>query len=147
MSRVTLVLFAAAVVSLTAAGSATAGGCGCSGNSYGYAVAQPVYMQPAPQVVAVQPPPVLVQVQQPPVLVQQYVVNQGPVYSGPNLTDYQPAAYYEPRAVRTYPYMGGGYRWAGYREPAYRHHGHHRRHHWHGHGHHRHHGAPLRRYY
>ena len=138
MSRVTLVLFAAAV-SLTAAGSATAGGCGCSGGSYGYAVAQP-------QLVYVQPAPVLVQVQQPPVLVQQYVVNQGPVYSGPNLTDYQPAAYYEPRAVRAYPHMGGGYRWAGYREPGYRHHGRHHGHRWHR-RHQRHHDYPLRRYY
>jgi len=43
-------------------------------------------------------------VQQQPV-VQQYVVNQGPVYSGPALTDYRYGTYYAPRAVGAYPYV------------------------------------------
>ena len=170
MSRVTLALFAAAAVTLTAAGSANAGGCCRSGGGfgfgYGYAVAQPsvVFVQPAPQVVTVQAPPVVVQVQQPPIVVQavqpqvqQYVVNQGPYYSGPNLTDYRPAAYYEPFPARAYPYVGGyagyGYgrpahRWGNYGRPAYRPYGHHHRYNrgYHGSNHHYHRGAPLRRY-
>jgi hypothetical protein len=61
--------------------------------------AAPVVVQAAP--IVVQQPVVVRQpviVQQQPV-VQQYVVNQGPVYSGPALTDYRYGTYYAPRAV------------------------------------------------
>ncbi len=112
MSRVTFSLFAAAAVTLTAVGAAQAG-CGC-GSDFGFAA--PAYVvQPAPQLVTVQPPPVTVAVQPPPYIVQaapivqQYIVNQGPVYSGPMLTDYNPSIYYAPRAVGAYPYVSGGY--------------------------------------
>ncbi len=146
MSRVTLELFVAAAASL-AASSASAGCCGSCCSS-GYATTYAL-VQPAPQIVAVQPAPVLVQVQQPPILVQQvapvpqYVVNQGPVYAGPGLTDYGPAIYRAPRGIAPYPYVG--HRWHGYRRAAWHHrpHGYMRRHHHHYHGHH----APLRRYY
>ncbi|HWV52808.1 hypothetical protein [Pseudorhodoplanes sp.] len=99
----------------------------------GYAVqAAPVVVQAAPVVVQAQPvvvqqpvivkQPVLVQqpvvVQQQPV-VQQYVVNQGPVYSGPGLSDPRYGTYYAPRAVGAYPYAAGlGGRW-GYRRAYY----------------------------
>lgn len=142
MSRVMLGLFVAAAASV-AASSAFAGCCGncCNtGFATGFAV-----VQPAPQVVAVQPPPVLVQVQQPPVLVpvvQQYVVNQGPVFAGPMLTDYNPAVYYAPRPVGAFPYVGGrrwyGHHRAGWGRPAWRGRAYH---------HHRHHHGPVRRYY
>lgn len=90
-------------------------GSGCCNT--GYSVS-PVVVQAAPIVVQAQPvvvqQPVLVQqpvvVQQQPV-VQQYVVNQGPVYSGPAITRLS-ANYYPPRAVGAYPYVGarsGGY--------------------------------------
>lgn len=135
MSRVSLGLITATFASLMAIDSAAAGGCsfrpfGSCGSGYYYAqpqyVAAPVYVQPAPQVVQVTPPPIVVQVAQPQVIVQQvaveqpvqmYVVNQGPVYSGPNLTDYADQPYYEPRRARSYPYISGGYRWNGYRRP------------------------------
>lgn len=145
MSRVTLGLFAAVAVTLTTVGSADAG---CCRSSWSYAV-QPqfVVVQPAPQLVTVVPPPMVVQVQQPPIVVQQvqpvvqqFVVDQGPFYSGPNLTDYWPAAYYEPRRVRAYPYVDGS-RWHVRRAHHHRRHWHaHRQHRWHG-------GYPLRRYY
>jgi hypothetical protein len=116
MSRVAFSFLAAAAVSLTAVGSAQAG-CGCN-TDYAPAafVVQPapqfVTIQPAPVVVAIQPPPVLVQ---PAPIVQQYVVDQGPRYSGPMLTDYYPQTYYAPRAVGGFPYVGGGYRSYGHR--------------------------------
>jgi len=165
MSRVTLSLFAAAAMSFAAAGTANAqccnsgfgfaapvvSGCcntgfalpsvGCCGSSYGVQAA-PVVVQAAP--VVVQAAPVVVQqpvvmqqpvvVQQQPV-VQQYVVNQGPVYSGPGISDLRYGTYYAPRAVGASPYVAGlggrwGYRRAYYRpRPYYRHHHHHRHHH------------------
>ncbi|ARQ01293.1 hypothetical protein [Pseudorhodoplanes sinuspersici] len=106
MSRVAFSILAAAAISVSAVGSAQAG-CGCNTD---YAVASvvvqpaPVLVQPAPVMVAVQPPPVLVQ---PAPIVQQYVVNQGPLYAGPMLTDYNPAIYYAPRAVGGFPYVSG----------------------------------------
>lgn len=111
MSRVAFSILAAAAVSVAAVGSAQAG-CGCSAD---YAPAS-VIVQPAPRFVIMQPPPVVVAVQPQPVIVQaapivqQYVVNQGPLYAGPMLTDYNPAIYYAPRAVGGFPYVAGGYR-------------------------------------
>lgn len=67
---------------------------------------------------------------------QQYLVNQGPVYSGPGIMT-RGSYYYPPRAVGAYPYVGG-HRWGGYYRraawggPRY---GHHPYHH------------PIRRYY
>jgi hypothetical protein len=163
MSRVTLSFLAAAAMTVAAAGTANAQCCG-SGFGYnaaayygysgggccntapvvsfgsgccntGYAVqAAPVVVQAAP--VVVQQPvvvrqPVIVQ-QQP--IVQQYVVNQGPVYSGPALTDYRYGTYYAPRAVGAYPYVARA-RWGygprraywgprrAYHRPYHRHHG------------------------
>jgi hypothetical protein len=145
MSRVTLSLLAAAVMSFAAAGTANAqccnsgfgfsapvaysgGGCCNSGFAFagagccntGYAVqAAPIVVQAAP--VVVQQPvivrqPVIVQQQ---AVVQQYVVNQGPVYSGPGLSDPRYGTYYAPRAVGAYPYVAGlGGRW-GYRRAHY----------------------------
>ena len=46
-----------------------------------------------------------------------YVVNQGPHYAGPNLTDYSQSLYYPSRPARAYPYVNGyngGYNGAGY---------------------------------
>ncbi len=157
MSRVTFSLLAAAAVTLAAAGTANAQCCnsgfafgapfaysggGCC--NAGYAVqAAPVVMQAAPVVVQAAPivvqQPVIVRqpviVQQQPV-VQQYVVNQGPVYSGPALTDYRDPTWYAPRAVGAYPYVAGlggryGYRRAYYDAPRRHYHRnyHHRRHH------------------
>ncbi len=117
MSRVAFSVLAAVAVSLSAAGTAQAG-CGCNSD---YAVASvvvqpaPVLVQPAPVMVAVQPPPVLVQ---PAPIVQQYIVDQGPRYAGPMLTDYYPQTYYAPRAVGGYPYVSG-YR-AAYAPRPYR---------------------------
>lgn len=148
MSRVTLSFLAAAAMTVAAAGTASAQCCntgfaapvawsgGCCGTTY--AVAAPVVVQAAP-VVVTQPvvvqQPVIVQ-QQP--IVQQYVVNQGPVYSGPALTDYRAPTYYAPRAVGAYPYVG-------YRRPYYG-----PRPYWHARrAYHRHYGphhAPLRVY-
>lgn len=111
MSRVAFSILAAAAVSITVVGSAQAG-CGCNAD---YAPAT-VVVQPAPRYVTVQPPPVVIAIQQPPMvvqtapIVQQYVVNQGPLYAGPMLTDYNPAIYYAPRAVGGFPYVSGGYR-------------------------------------
>lgn len=106
-------------------------GTGCCNT--GYAVqAAPVVVQAAP--VVVQQPVVVRQpviVQQQPV-VQQYVVNQGPVYSGPALSDYRYGTYYAPRAVGAYPYVararwGYGHRRAYYGPRPY--HRHYHRHH------------------
>jgi hypothetical protein len=147
MSRVTLSVLAAAAVSLSA-GTAYAG-CGCSAD-VGY-VSSYTVVQPAPRLVTVQPAPVVVAVPQPPVVVrtvtpvvQQYVVNQGPVYSGPMLTDYNPAIYYPPKVVPTYPYVGG-HRWAGYGR-AYAPRPYHARPAYHRHHHHRHGHPPISRY-
>lgn len=137
MSRVTLSLLAAAAISVAAAGTADAQCCGsgfafpapiasgCCGG--GYAVqAAPVVVQAAPVVVQAAPivvqQPVIVKqpviVQQQPV-VQQYVVNQGPVYSGPALSDPRYGVYYAPRPVGASPYVAGlGGRW-GYRRAYY----------------------------
>ena len=123
MSRVAFSILAAAAVSIMVVGSAQAG-CGCNAD---YAPAT-VVVQPAPRFVTIQPPPVVVAIQQPRIVVQtvpvvqQYVVNQGPVYAGPMLTDYNPQIYYAPRAVGAYPYVSGGYRSAyapraRYRQP------------------------------
>ena len=154
MSRVTFSLLAAAAVTFAAAGTANAQCCnsgfafsapvysggGCCNT--GYAVqAAPVVMQAAP--VVVQAAPVVVQqpvivrqpviVQQQPI-VQQYVVNQGPVYSGPALTDYRDPLWYAPRAVGAYPYVAGlggryGYRRAYYNAPRRHYHHNHPRYH------------------
>ena len=123
MSRVAFSILAAAAVSVTAVGAAQAG-CGCNAE---YAPAA-VVVQQRPQFVILQPPPVVVAVQPQPVIVQaapmvqQYVVNQGPLYAGPMLTDYNPQIYYAPSAVGAYPYVSGGYRSAyapraRYRQP------------------------------
>ncbi len=159
MSRVTLSLFAAAAVTLAAAGTANAQCCNtgfafsapvvaypsaCCNSGFGFAApvvmqAQPIVVQAAP--VVVQQPVIVRQpviVQQQPVL-QQYVVNQGPVYSGPGLSDPRLGTYYAPRAVGAYPYAAGlSGRW-GYRRAHYgprphwqarrAYHGHHYRHH------------------
>ena len=147
MSRVTLSLLAAAAITFAAAGTASAQCCnsgfafgaspfaysggGCCGTGY-VVQAAPVVVQAAPVVVQ---QPVIVQqpvvIQQQPI-VQQYVVNQGPVYSGPALTDYRAPTYYAPRAVGAYPYVAGGARWGyrrGYYAPRRAYHGHYRRHH------------------
>lgn len=147
MSRVTFSLLAAAAVTVAAAGTANAQCCssgfafsapvaysgGCCNSGYAYAVqAAPVVVQAAP--IVVQQPVVVRQpviVQQQPV-VQQYVVNQGPVYAGPGLTDYRIGTYYGPRSVGAYPYAG--HRWGhGYRRAYYGprpyHHRHYHRHH------------------
>jgi hypothetical protein len=147
MSRVTFSLLTAAAVTIAAAGTANAqccnsgfafnapvayAGSGCCGT--GFAVqAAPIVVEAAP--VVVQQPvivrqPVIVQ-QQP--IVQQYVVNQGPVYSGPALTDYRDPIWYAPRAVGAYPYVAGlggryGYRGA-YHAPRRHYHRYYRRHH------------------
>ncbi len=159
MSRVTLSLLAAAAMSVAAAGTAQAQCCssgfafsapvatGCCNS--GYAIqAAPVVVQAAPVVmqaapIVVQQPvivkqPVIVQqpvLVQPQPVVQQYVVNQGPFYAGPGLSDPRYGTYYAPRAVGAYPYAAGlGGRW-GYRRayygprPYHRHHHHHPRHH------------------
>jgi hypothetical protein len=149
MSRVTFSLLAAAAMTIAAVGTANAQCCnsgfafgaplaysggGCCGTSFAVQAA-PIVVQAAP--IVVQQPvivrqPVIVQ-QQP--VVQQYVVNQGPVYSGPALTDYRDPTWYAPRAVGAYPYAAGlggryGYRRAYYAAPRrhYRHY-HHPRHH------------------
>ena len=120
MSRVAFSILAAAAVSIMVVGSAQAG-CGCNAD---YAPAT-VVVQPAPRFVTIQPPPVVVAIQQPRIVVQtvpvvqQYVVNQGPVYAGPMLTDYNPQIYYAPRAVGAYPYVSGGYRSAYAPRPRY----------------------------
>lgn len=157
MSRVTLSLLAAAAVTFGAAGTANAQCCnsgfafgssfaysggGCCGASFGVQAA-PVVVQAAPVVMQAAPivvqQPVIVRqpvVVQPQPVVQQYVVNQGPVYAGPGLTDYRYGTYYAPRAVGAYPYVGGhrwgyGYRrahWAPrphYHRPHHPHHPHH----------------------
>jgi hypothetical protein len=154
MSRVTLSLFAAAAVTLAAAGTANAQCCGagyvaaapvvsysypsaCCNSGFGvfnsgccntgFAVqAAPVVVQAAPVVVQAAPvvvqQPVIVQqpvVVQPQPVVQQYVVNQGPVYAGPGLSDPRYGTWYAPRAVGAYPYVAGlGGRW-GYRRAYY----------------------------
>jgi hypothetical protein len=164
MSRVTLSLLAAAAATIAAAGTAHAQCCntgfafsapvvsyqsGCCNSGFGFAAqAAPVVVQAAPVVVQAAPvvvqQPVIVQqpvvVQQQPV-VQQYVVNQGPVYSGPGLSDPRFGTYYAPRAIGAYPYVAGvGGRW-GYRRAHYgpRPYWHARRA-YHRHYHHRHHG-------
>ena len=141
MSRVTFSLLAAAAVTLAAAGTANAQCCnsgfgfsapvysggGCCGTSFAVQAA-PIVVQAAPIVVQ---QPVIVQ-QQP--VVQQYVVNQGPVYSGPALTDYRDPTWYAPRAVGAYPYVAGlggryGYRRAYYNAPRRHYHHNHPRYH------------------
>ena len=156
MSRVTLSLFAAAAAMFAAAGTANAQCCGtgyvaaapvvsypsaCCNSGFAFAEifggigccgaavavqAAPVVVQAAP--VVVQQPVIVRQpvvVQQVPV-VQQYVVNQGPVYSGPGLSDPRYGTWYAPRAVGAYPYVSGrGY---GYRGAHYGHRYHHRYH-------------------
>jgi hypothetical protein len=124
---------AAAIGSAFTFTTAANAGCGCGGATAVYAEPQVSYVQPAPTVVQVQPAPIVVQVGQPQVIVQQapayettvptYVVNQGPVYSGPG-TDYS-VPYYRPAApISAYPYIGG-YRWrsnfyrSGYRPRVY----------------------------
>jgi hypothetical protein len=109
----------------------TYAGSGCCG--VGVAVqAAPVVVQAAP--VVVQQPVIIRQpvVVQPQPIVQQYVVNQGPVYSGPGLSDPRYGTRYAPRAVGAYPYAAGlGGRW-GYRRAYYGprpHYRHYRRHH------------------
>jgi hypothetical protein len=153
MSRVTLSLLAAAAVTFAASGTANAQCCGtgfvaaapvvsysypsaCCNSGFafggGYAGAG-VVMQAAP--IVVQAAPVVVQqpvivrqpviVQQQPV-VQQYVVNQGPVYSGPALSDPRYGTYYAPRATGAYPYVAGragyGYRRAYHGQRYHRYH-------------------------
>ncbi|MFN3347560.1 hypothetical protein [Pseudorhodoplanes sp.] len=157
MSRVTLSLLAAAAVTIAAAGPASAQ---CCNSGFGFAVpfgfsstccntgfnvqAAPVVVHAAPVVVqgapvVVQQPvivkqPVIVQhpvVVQPQPVVQQYVVNQGPVYSGPGLSDARYGTYYAPRAHRPYPYVEG--RWGyGPRRASYGPRHHHRHHHRYG---------------
>lgn len=156
MSRVTISLFAAAAAMFAAAGTANAQCCGtgyvaaapvvsypsaCCNSGFAFAEtfggigccgaavavqAAPVVVQAAP--VVVQQPVIVRQpvvVQQVPV-VQQYVVNQGPVYSGPGLSDPRYGTWYAPRAVGAYPYVSGrGY---GYRGAHYGHRYHHRYH-------------------
>jgi hypothetical protein len=123
MSRVAFSILAAAAVTVTSIGAAQAG-CNCNAD---YAPAA-VVVQARPQFFAIQQPPVVIAVQPQPVIVQsapivqQYVVNQGPLYAGPMLTDYNPQIYYAPRAVGGFPYVAGGYRSAyapraRYRQP------------------------------
>ena len=156
MTRLSLGLVTATFASLLAIEHAAAGGCsfswrpfGSCGNAYSYA--QPYYAA-QPQVVQVTPAPIIVQVAQPQVIVQQvaapepvrmYVVNQGPHYSGPNLTDYSNPLYYAPKPIRPYPYVSGGYhRWHGYHRHGYHRYGYHRT------GYHKPYRAyPVRRYY
>jgi hypothetical protein len=69
------------------------------------AAAQPQVIWGQPQTVVVQPQVI---VQQVPV-VQSYMVNQGPVYSGPG-ADYSPAVYEAPLPVPAYPYLSN-YHW------------------------------------
>lgn len=97
------------------------GGC-CNAQTYVQPAPVTYYVQPQPTVVQVQPAPIVVQVAQPQVIVQQassyasvpsYVVNQGPVYSGPG-ADYGPAVYQPARPIGAYPYVPG---WS---RPAYR---------------------------
>lgn len=96
-------------------GAGWGGGCCVAPPTF---VASPVFVQAAP--VVVQGPPVVVQqpvvvrqpvmvqhpvVVQPRPVVQQYVVNQGPVLSGPGIaraTNW----YHPPRAIGRYPYVG-----------------------------------------
>lgn len=77
------------------------GGCGCGG---GVAFGVPTVTVAPPRVVAyyavVPPAPA-------------YVVNQGPVYSGPAIS-VPVSNYWSGGPVRAYPYVGGGYRWGGY---------------------------------
>ncbi len=126
MSRVSYGLIAAALGSAftLAPGAANAGCCGWPGNCCNtapvvYQQPQVYYVQPAPTVVQVQPAPIVVQVAPPQVIVQQqaayeavvptYLVNQGPVYSGPG-ADYAPAVYEPAQPVPAYPYVRS-YRW------------------------------------
>jgi hypothetical protein len=96
---------------------------GCCGT--GVVQAAPVVVQAAP--VVVQQPVIVKQpvVVQPVPVVQQYVVNQGPVYSGPGLSDPRYGTWYAPRAVGAYPYVSGH----GYRRAYYGHRYHHHRYH------------------
>ncbi len=131
MFRVTLPVLAA-VATLASVGTASAQCCGGGGlltpapvYEYGYGagwgggccntgyavVAAPVVVQAQP--IVVQQPVVVQQpiVVQPQPVVQQYLVNQGPVYSGPAISRVS-SWYYPPRAVGAYPYVGA--RWGGY---------------------------------
>jgi hypothetical protein len=108
-----------------------AGTSGCCGSSV--VQAAPVVVQAAP--VVVQQPVIIKQpvvVQQQPV-VQQYVVNQGPVYSGPALSDPRYGTYYAPRAVGAYPYVSGRSGYYGYRRAYYGPRRAYHRHHYHRH--------------
>lgn len=116
MSRAYLNLAAAALGSAFAFAPMSANaGCGCrASESVVYAQPQVYYAQPAPTVVQVQPAPVIVKVAPAPVIVEQasvptYVVNQGPVYSGPG-ADYTLPVYREAAPLPPYPYIGG-WRW------------------------------------
>lgn len=93
---------------------------GCCGSAVAVQAA-PVVVQAAP--VVVQQPVIVRQpvvVQQVPV-VQQYVVNQGPVYSGPGLSDPRYGTWYAPRAVGAYPYVSGRPGYYGHRRAYYGH--------------------------
>lgn len=127
MSRVYLSVIAAGIVSLLGMQPAAAGCCNSWGGwntSWGWGngccassviAVQPVVVQP----IIVQPAPVVLQ----PVIVQPvvplYVVNQGPVYSGPG-TDYAPSVYKPYRPLRAYPHVNG-YRKSAYRQRHYGH--------------------------
>jgi hypothetical protein len=119
------------------AGWGWGGGC-CA--SFAAQPAVPLYWQPTPQVVTVAPvaiaPVAVVPVAGPvvvapvparvdvvygqPLTYSSYMVNQGPVFSGPG-ADFSPAFYYPPQPAGLYPYAPGfyeGYYQRGY--PAYR---------------------------
>jgi hypothetical protein len=76
--------------------------------------ARPVFVQPAP--ILIQPAPVLVQPA--PILVQPapipaYLVNQGPVFSGPG-SDFSPSFFQPAQPLRAYPYVSGARFATGY---------------------------------
>ncbi len=123
MLRNALKFFAAAAVLTLFAAGARAGewgtGCGCSyGHAYGYAgyYGHYGYGYPYPHLHAAYYAP------QPP----RYFVDQGPAYTGPNVTHFPPGAYNSGYVeTRAYPYVTG-YFGSVYR-PRYIA----RRHHWH----------------
>ena len=81
-------------------------GGGFFGGGYGGGYSCPVVVQPVPV----------------------YVVNQGPVYSGPGLSDPRYGTWYAPRAVGAYPYVSGRPGYYGHRRAYYGHRYHHRYH-------------------
>lgn len=121
MSRAALCLITGAV-GLAGIGSAGAGECCDWGGGPGVVYTQPqvYYAQPAPTIVQVTPPPIVVQVGRPQIIVQQtdfyqapvpiYLVDQGPVYSGPG-ADYSWPVYQPPQPIRPYPYVSSDYGW------------------------------------